>query len=90
MSSPVDPVLFRRRLEKACDAALHEARSFPCEETCHRAFGRLEGLLHGTAAVLMSLRLDGADPALLEEARRIVGTCRRELDGIAAGCGSPE
>lgn len=58
---------------------MHDARSFPCEETWQRAAGKLDGLLHGAAAVLMSLRLDGADPSLLEEARQIVGRFRKEV-----------
>lgn len=76
---PVDSLLFRRRLEKACEAAVHDATVFPCEETVLRAEGKLEGLLHGAAAVLLSLRLDGADPLLLEEARSIVGRYRKKL-----------
>lgn len=87
---PVDSLLFRRRLEKACEAAVHDAVAFPCEETVHRAAGKLDGLLHGAAAVLMSLRLDGADPALLEEARGIVGRYRKELTELMEPGAAPD
>jgi hypothetical protein len=78
----IDAALFRRRLEKACEAALHDARTFPCEETLHRASGKLDGLLHGAAAALLSLRLDNEAAPLLEDTREIVGRFRKDLDGL--------
>lgn len=82
MPGPVDRRLLRSRLQKACEAAVHDARTFPCDETLLRAAGKLDGLLHGTAAVLMSLRLGDADPSLLEEARAIVGRYRQEVSNL--------
>lgn len=90
VSGALDRHLLRHRLEKACEAAVHDARVFPCDETLHRAAGKLEGLLHGTAAVLMSLRLGDADPSLLEEAREIVGRYREEVGRMMEPAASEE
>ncbi len=79
-----DRMRFLRRLEKSCQSALHEAHAFPCEETAQRASGRLDGLLHGAAAVLFALDPDGSDPTLLEDARTIVERFRAELAALIA------
>ncbi len=77
-----DRMHFLRRLEKSCETALHDVRAFPCEETAHRASGMLEGLLHGAAAALSALHVNGNDPSLLDEARSIVERYRSELAGL--------
>lgn len=78
MPPALDETLFLRRLENACEAAIRDFRAFPAEETWHRTSGKLDGLLHGAASVLMSLQLNLSSP-LLEEARAVVERYRREI-----------
>ena len=76
----IDPVEFRRQLERAAAALLHDVRRCPSAETVLRAGGGLDGVVRGIAALAQSA--GGEGEALLDSARKIVGPLRAELAAV--------
>lgn len=81
----MDIDLFRSSLTKMCEAAMHDFRNHPSEETYHRTCGRLEGFYQGIVSSARDLEEQNAVDQLVSMAREITDGYLQELkdSGIA-------
>ena len=80
---PIPRDEFLRHFEKQCVAALADCHRLPCEETCLRASGRLDGLMRGASLALSTLCPD--EVSLSEELLHILRRFQSELAEIQQG-----
>ena len=75
----MDIEIFRSSLVKMCEAAMHDFRHHPSEETYHRTCGRIEGFYQGVLSSLREIEDAASVDNLVSEARSITQHYLQEL-----------